>query len=225
MAPTGKRFIFLHRWMRADESVVTRLYGCNVDGTGLQLFPDSGMYSHANWIGADEFLIWGRAEGAYARVRKSTFALRWFLGPVLRFYRRHSQNSLISKAQLAIARDGFLRFSGNHSHAMVGTGVLNEDGHPSVCPVCPQLILLDTYEDRECYRHLLVYHLPSRTLVELGKFHSPPEFNSSGFRCDLHPRWSPSGRMVCIDSIYAGRRQMLVLDVAEALSEWIKAVV
>jgi hypothetical protein len=31
--------------------------------------------------------------------------------------------------------------------------------------------------------------------------------------------------MVCIDSIYAGRRQMLVLDVAEALSEWIKAVV
>jgi putative transposase len=34
-------------------------------------------------------------------------------------------------------------------------------------------------------------------------------------RCDLHPRWSPDGRQVCIDSAHEGERQMYIVDVSE----------
>jgi len=55
-------------------------------------------------------------------------------------------------------------------------------------------------------------------LVEIGRFYSLPETCNTGFRCDLHPRWGHSGRLVCIDSIHeAGERQMYVIDVSEVV--------
>jgi Tol biopolymer transport system component len=49
--------------------------------------------------------------------------------------------------------------------------------------------------------------------VPLGHFHSPPEYDGE-FRCDTHPRFSPDGRKVVIDSPHGGNgRQMYLFDV------------
>ncbi len=93
---------------------------------------------------------------------------------------------------------------------VVGQGVLIQDGHPSFFPD-GETLLTDTYPDSWREQHLIRYHLPSKTFEKLGTFFSP--FNFQGVvRCDLHPRISPSGRFVCIDSPHTGRRALVVMD-------------
>jgi Tol biopolymer transport system component len=43
-------------------------------------------------------------------------------------------------------------------------------------------------------------------------FHSPKEYMGE-WRCDNHPRFSPDGKKVCIDSPHAGGRQMYLIDI------------
>jgi Tol biopolymer transport system component len=49
--------------------------------------------------------------------------------------------------------------------------------------------------------------------VPLGSFRSGPEY-AGEWRCDTHPRFSPDGTKVVIDSPHAGGRQMYLIDVA-----------
>jgi Tfp pilus assembly protein PilF len=47
----------------------------------------------------------------------------------------------------------------------------------------------------------------------LGHFHTPKEYKGE-WRCDLHPRYSPDGRKVVIDSVHGGNgRQMYLIDI------------
>jgi hypothetical protein len=219
--PDGNHCVFLHRWVSKSKSIVTRLYSCKLDGSKICLFPDSGMYSHGTWINPDQFVIWGRKLGAYSKIRRSNLPLKYLLAPVLGFYRRHAYNPVVEKIKRRITTDAFLLFSKAKSNdpVIVGEGILKEDGHPSMCPNRPELLLVDTYEDSRNYRHLLLYNTETGARVELGRFFSPPQFNRSVFRCDLHPRWNRTGNMVCVDSVNKGYRQMLVLDLGEVLRE------
>ena len=97
---------------------------------------------------------------------------------------------------------------------VVGTDVLDCDGHCSYSPN-REWILTDTYPDREnSERTLILYHPGMNMRVNIGRFYSDPEITGE-IRCDLHPRWSRDGRQVCIDSIHAGERQMYIVDVSE----------
>jgi Tol biopolymer transport system component len=54
--------------------------------------------------------------------------------------------------------------------------------------------------------------------VLLGRFHAPEEYRGE-WRCDLHPRFSPDGRRVVIDSTHEGNgRQLYVLDIGEIVT-------
>jgi len=94
---------------------------------------------------------------------------------------------------------------------VVGKGVLDQDGHPSYSPH-GALLLTDTYHDKYRDQHLLIYDPQSEKLYSLGSYYGPTEFRGD-VRCDLHPRWSPSGRYICIDTPHNGRRAMYVLDI------------
>jgi hypothetical protein len=94
---------------------------------------------------------------------------------------------------------------------IVGEGVLTCDGHCSYSPD-GRWVLTDTYPDRESRRTLILYRWEDGLRVDIGRFYSPPELRGE-IRCDLHPRWSRDGRMVCIDSAHEGHRGLYVLDV------------
>ena len=98
---------------------------------------------------------------------------------------------------------------------VIGDGIFNCDGHCSFSPD-GQWMLTDTYPDQTDHRSLLLYHLGTSELYQLGRFLSPPM--RWDIRCDLHPRWNRDGTKVCIDSIHEGNRQMYVLDVSELTS-------
>lgn len=99
---------------------------------------------------------------------------------------------------------------------IVGKGILNQDGHPSFSPDC-SLLLADTYPDKLREQHLFIFQLDNNNLVRLESFFSPLEFESTEVRCDLHPRWSPGGKYICVDSVHDGKRAMYVIELSQII--------
>ena len=80
-------------------------------------------------------------------------------------------------------------------------------------------ILNDTYPDRDRLQHPYLYEVASGRRVPLGHFLSPPEYTGE-WRCDTHPRFSPDGRKVVIDSPHGGAgRQLYLIDISGIVEE------
>ena len=100
---------------------------------------------------------------------------------------------------------------------VVGPEAMTVNGHCSYLPG-GEWILNDTYPGGDPrVQTLYVYHPATNRRVGLGSFEAPPEY-SGEWRCDLHPRSSPDGRLVIVDSAHGGRgRQMYALDIGEVV--------
>lgn len=87
-----------------------------------------------------------------------------------------------------------------------------------LCLPDKEWILNDTCGPDKFYRqHPYVYHIPSGEGFFLGHFHYPPGHKGE-FRCDNHPRFSPDGRSVVVDSVHGyNGRQMYLIDIDEIL--------
>ena len=95
---------------------------------------------------------------------------------------------------------------------VVGPDVMTVNGHCTYLPN-KRWILNDTYPDAARNQNPYLYEVRTGRRVPLGHFHSPPEYDGE-FRCDTHPRFSPDGRKVVIDSPHGGNgRQMYLFDV------------
>jgi hypothetical protein len=99
----------------------------------------------------------------------------------------------------------------------VGRGAMPRNGH---CTYLPGngWILNDTYPvGKEREQRLYLYHVEAGRRVELGSFHEPAAYRGE-WRCDLHPRSSPDGRCVVIDSTHGEEdlrgRQMYLVDIS-----------
>ena len=113
---------------------------------------------------------------------------------------------------------GFYRFRDRSGDVEpVGRGVMVENGH---CTYLPggEWILNDTYPDADRLQHVYLYHIETRRRVPLGDFRSPKDY-SGEWRCDTHPRSSPDGTKVVIDSPHGGGRQLHLIDVAAIVGE------
>jgi hypothetical protein len=102
---------------------------------------------------------------------------------------------------------------GEHAPEPVGADVMLADGH---CTYLPgnKWILNDSYPDRQRNQHPFLYEVATGRRVPLGHFHSPPEYTGE-WRVDTHPRFSPDGKKVVIDSPHGGNgRQMYMIDIA-----------
>ncbi|MFZ5829723.1 MAG: hypothetical protein ACOY3P_06535 [Planctomycetota bacterium] len=111
--------------------------------------------------------------------------------------------------------DGFYLFEDRENGAVeiVGKGVMPVNGH---CTYLPgnEWILNDTYPNRQREQEVYLYHVPSGRKVSLGKFPSPKQYQGE-WRCDTHPRFSPDGRTVVIDSPHNAGRQMHLIDISQ----------
>jgi hypothetical protein len=97
----------------------------------------------------------------------------------------------------------------------VGADVMTVNGH---CTYLPggRFILNDTYPDRDRNQNVYLYEIATGKVTPVGSFAAPPEYTGE-WRCDTHPRFSPDGRQVCIDSAHNGGRQMYLIDLSEAV--------
>ena len=96
---------------------------------------------------------------------------------------------------------------------VVGKGVMTRNGH---CTYLPgnKWILNDTYPDRKREQNVYLYNTATEKTVSLGRFHLPTKY-AGEWRCDTHPRFSPDGRSVVIDSPHSvNGRQMYLIDIS-----------
>ena len=91
------------------------------------------------------------------------------------------------------------------------------NGHNSYLPN-QHWIVTDTYPSGP-NREQVVYlcHLPTQARLELGRFPLPKAY-SGEWRCDTHPRLSPDGKKIVIDSAHTDQgRQQYVIDIAHLI--------
>ena len=97
---------------------------------------------------------------------------------------------------------------------VVGKGVMNVNGHNTyIANTNNEWILNDTYPDNKRLQNPYLYHSPTRVRVPLGHFSSPKNYTGE-YRCDTHPRSSPDGNWVVIDSPHNEGRQMYLIDIS-----------
>ena len=113
--------------------------------------------------------------------------------------------------------DAFYVFQdGTQEVEVIGKGVMKVDGH------CTYLadtnwILIDTYpvpRGDGKVQELYLYNVESGQRHELGEFGAAPEY-AGEWRCDLHPRSSPDGSLITIDSAHGGNgRQIYLMEIS-----------
>jgi hypothetical protein len=97
---------------------------------------------------------------------------------------------------------------------VIGPDVMTRDGH---CTYLPDRdwIVNDTYPDRNRNQHVYLYHVPTGRKIEIGQYHQPPEYRGE-WRVDTHPRHSPDGRFIVVDTPHTGQgRQLHLIDISE----------
>jgi hypothetical protein len=94
---------------------------------------------------------------------------------------------------------------------VIAPDVMTVNGHNTYLPG-NRWILNDTYPDKDRLQHAYLYDTETARRFPLGHFLSPKEY-AGEWRCDTHPRFSPDGKMVCIDSPHQGGRQLYLIDI------------
>jgi hypothetical protein len=159
----------------------------NVGGFGTRMFT-------ANVDGSDIRLIdpYGKTSHFIWRDPNTILAWAWHPSHQSRFY-------------LYEDREG-----GNVD--VIGKDVMTVNGH---CTYLPgnQWILNDTYPDKNRNQNPYLYHVDTGKRIPLGHFFLDPKYKGE-WRCDLHPRFSPDGKKVVIDSPHGGNgRQLYLIDI------------
>ena len=115
----------------------------------------------------------------------------------------------------ASRRGGFCLFEDKAAGKVevIGGEVMYRDGHVTYLPG-NEWIVNDSYPDKNRLQTVFLYHVATSKIVLLGRFRSPPEYTGE-WRVDTHPRHSPDGRSIVIDSPHTGEgRQMHLIDVS-----------
>lgn len=183
--PDGTRFIFLHRW-RYDEEEKNKPYK-DVGGFGTRMFTAAADGSDLRVIDPYNYtshFIW----------RDSSHILAWTRIPERGF--------------------GFFLFddSSEEHIEQIGQEDMPLNGH---CTYLPgnEWILNDTYPDKESQlQSVYLYHVPTGRRVPLADFYAPSQYQGE-WRCDTHPRSTPDGNYVIVDSPNWNGRQMYMLDI------------
>ncbi len=179
----------------------------------LLVAPDGKRFTFLHrWCGAAEGKSW-KTRMLTANADGSGLHLLIPSGRVSHFVWRDPKHILAYAGYGAEAKAWrFQVFEDLTNRSEVIEGMLETDGH---CTYLPgnRWILCDTYPGKDRNQNLYLLELASRQRHSLGAFRLPTEYKGE-WRCDLHPRTSPDGKWVAIDSPHNGGRQVFLLDIS-----------
>jgi hypothetical protein len=212
--PCGQRFCFLHRWQNVDGGIYARLFSANMDGSGLCLLNDSGRMSHFCWRDADWIFAYGGVRTPFNRLRSYKQIAKHFIKPLLPLYHRLVPDGGFVARQ--VTGDGYLLLKDKSGELRrIDVEGLSEDSHPTFRPGNRVTFVADSYPDEHGDCQLGLFDLNSSRSVFRSTIQTDPAIRETGYRCDLHPKWSFDGRLVSIDRATTRGRSMEVFAVEE----------
>lgn len=195
VSPDGKRFIFLHRW-RYPDAARTAKYK-DVGGFGTRMFTasvDGGDLRAIDPYNYTSHFIWDT---------ESKNVVAWTRIP---------RNGEMRKGFYVIADSPTEKIS------LIGEGVMTDNGHNTFLSNHPEWILNDTYP-REWTQHrqeVYIYNVKTGEKKVIARLNSPKGYKGE-LRCDTHPRSTPDGTKVIVDSAHDGGRQIYMFDISELI--------
>lgn len=198
--PSGARFLFIHRWTERVEDetcFLHRLFTMNGDGSGLRLHECT---DHPLPQLAEDFDINAAGTFDYEKSEYQISHPMWKSDDEIIVWGPHD-----GEIHYHLYNDVTCEVS------VIGRGILVENGHLTYSRD-GRWILTDTYPDAETGERLLfLFDTVTGRTVDLGSYHTPAYLGKHN-RCDLHPRWSRDDRMISIDSVHEGSRQLYLID-------------
>lgn len=94
---------------------------------------------------------------------------------------------------------------------IIGEEFFASDGHPQFSP-SNDTFVTDTYPNRARKQKLIIFDLLNNKGREIAELHSPLKYRGT-IRCDLHPRWDRTGKMLSFDSTYTGTRALCTMEI------------
>lgn len=216
---SGTHFAFLHRW-RHSNGIHSRLLVARANGSDVRIINDSGRMSHYCWRDDEHILGYGGLVNPVNKLRRNKLLLKSLFRFALPIYKRLVRDD--SPLAKSLTGDAYLIFdvSGRGKPRMVAPSMRAEDGHPAMLPG-RHWFVTDTYARAAKAQKpkLFTVDLGADRSVLLDELGSIAEHDESPTRCDLHPRVSPSGDIVSIDTmdrrvrgIYAYRLKKVCRD-------------
>lgn len=205
--PSGTHFVFLHRWRHAN-GIHSRLLVADADGGDIRILNDSGRMSHFCWASDTTLLGYGGKANAVNTLRRNRALIKTLFKPLLPIYKRMVKDS--SGLAKSLTGDAYYLFDIENPGqlTLVAPSIRAEDGHPAMLPD-GKTFITDTYARAEHGQQpkLLAVDLATDTHQVLDELGSIPEHDESPTRCDLHPRLSPGGDILSIDTMDGGQRR------------------
>lgn len=84
-----------------------------------------------------------------------------------------------------------------------------KNGHPTPYG---DWIVVDSYPNLSRMQELHAYNRKSKEVILLAEFYHDMQHHNYN-RCDLHPRFTPDGNAIYVDTLYSGNRQLVKLNV------------
>ena len=131
---------------------------------------------------------------------------------------------IVAYCRLPDGRDQYVLFTDRVPGAgeILGEGIFSSDGHPCFSPD-GRWMLTDTYPDRTRRSYLILFDIETNYRYNLAYLRSPRRFATTHpqrhWACDLHPRFDRTGRYICFDATYTGRRSLCTIDLGEVDSK------
>lgn len=125
-------------------------------------------------------------------------------------------DELMITAQFDAEVYGHILFTvGEKDYRRLGNGLLDYDGHGTFSPK-GRWMVTDTYPNNSLREQkVFLMDMVTEAVFPLGRYVEPEEFTGH-WRCDLHPRWSPKGNLIGINSTFSGSRQVYVFELRQS---------
>lgn len=213
-SPDGSRVIFLHRFFSSDGGLFTRMIATDRKANNMVLLAQEKV-SHFDWIDNDTVLVWARfSVGGLAKARASGLLGSPLIRPLLRVAR-----NVTGRWKRQFLAESYYKISikDPKSRDRFGWPLLDSDGHPMISR-SHGWVATDFYPDKLGNVPLILFD-PSRSRrIDAHIFKYFPRSTDTDVKCDLHPRWSRSERLVAVDTCEAGFRQVKILDVRDLVA-------
>jgi len=210
--PGNTRFVFLHRWLNVDGGIVARVITADMDGNDLHLLNDSGRMSHFCWRDDETVFGYGGTPTALNKLRSQRAIAKNVIKPLLPLYHRlFPAGGAVSRQ---VTGDCYQIFKDrSRERSRIDRSILPDDGHPTFRPGSRTTIVNDTYPDETGDCRLYLFDVDALQVMTETTIASDPSVRATGYRCDLHPKWSFDGRYVAVDTISSGGRGISVYSV------------